>query len=80
VASIIEKATGIIATQLRPLLKGKEKKWRGKIIAAIASIAFAFFRKGGFTENLRPTLCNKEKTYKQSKNNNNKKLKKITYQ
>ena len=43
---------------------------------------FFFFQKGGITENLRPTLCIKEKTNKQSKNNNTKKQnrKKITYQ
>ena len=34
----------------------------------------SFFQKGGITENLRPTLCNKEKTNKQSKNNNTQKL------
>ena len=52
------------------------------IYAAIASIAFSFFRKGGITENQRPTLYNKEKTNKQSKNNNTQKQnqKKITYQ
>ena len=43
------------------------------IYAAIASIAFSFFRKGGITENQRPTLYNKEKTNKQSKNNNTQK-------
>ena len=43
------------------------------IYAAIASIVFSFFRKGGITENQRPTLYNKEKTNKQSKNNNTQK-------
>ena len=43
------------------------------IYAAIASIAFSFFRKGGITENQRPTLYNKEKPNKQSKNNNTQK-------
>ena len=43
------------------------------IYAAIASIGFSFFRKGGITENQRPTLYNKEKTNKQSKNNNTQK-------
>ena len=42
------------------------------LLPIYAAIAFSFFRKGDITENQRPTLYNKEKTNKQSKNNNTK--------
>ena len=52
------------------------------IYAAIASIVFSFFRKGGITENQRPTLYNKEKQTNKAKTTTrkNKTEKKITYQ
>ena len=69
-----EKAAGIIATQFRLSCNRNKRKYSEvKVISVIANIALAFFRKGGITENLRPTLSNKEKTKKRSKNNNTRK-------
>ena len=63
VAFITEKATGIIATQLRLPCKRKREKMERQNYCGHSQHCVCVFRKGGFTENLRLTLCNKEKKH-----------------
>ena len=79
VAFITEKATGIIATQLRLPCKRKREMERQNYCGH-SQHCVCVFRKGGFTENLRLTLCNKEKNIQTKQKQQQQKQKKITYQ
>ena len=80
VAFITEKATGIIATQLRLPCKRKREKMERQNYCGHSQHCVCVFRKGGFTENLRLTLCNKEKNIQTKQKQQQQKQKKITYQ